>query len=208
MTAERYPTSRIDALSDGIFGVAMTLLVLDVKLADDFHPSSAKELSRGLVRLWPKFFPYAVSFVVLGLRWLSNVQYRPREESVSLRYCLWCLAYLLLVTCLPFSTAVIGRFSSLAPALWLYAANAGLMGVVSLKMMRRQSQSDHWKHGYLQRRYISQAVLIASSVVAVLVSFASVRLALWVYLLNFIAPVIVHRMKTPDPHSRGPQGTG
>jgi uncharacterized membrane protein len=197
MTAERYPTSRIDALSDGIFGVAMTLLVLDVRLADDFHAASAEQLLQGLVGLWPKFFPYAVTFVVLGLRWLSNVQYRPREETVSLDYCLWCLVYLLLVTCLPFSTAVIGRFSSLAPALWLYAVNAGLMGVVSLKMMRRQS--DRWKHSYLQRRYVSQAVLIASSVVAVLVSFASVRLALSVYLLNFIAPVIVHRMRPADP---------
>ena len=113
MTAERYPTSRIDALLDGIFGVAMTLLVLDVRLAEDFHPTSAQQLLQGLVGLWPKFFPYAVSFVVLGLRWLSNVQYRPREETVSLDYCLWCLVYLLLVTCLPFSTAVIGRFSSL-----------------------------------------------------------------------------------------------
>jgi hypothetical protein len=45
-------------LSDGIFGVAMTLLILDVRLPDDFRPRDGAELLQGLVELWPKFLPY------------------------------------------------------------------------------------------------------------------------------------------------------
>ena len=50
-----YPKARLDALSDGIFGVAMTLLVLDVRLPDDFTPHDADDLSRGLLALGLKF---------------------------------------------------------------------------------------------------------------------------------------------------------
>jgi hypothetical protein len=50
-----FQKSRLDALSDGIFGVAMTLLILDVRLPDDFHPKDGAELVQGLLGLWPKF---------------------------------------------------------------------------------------------------------------------------------------------------------
>jgi len=47
------PCSQKRALSDGIFGVAMTLLILDVRLPDDFHPRDGAELVQGLAGLWP-----------------------------------------------------------------------------------------------------------------------------------------------------------
>ena len=56
--AERfYPRARLDALNDAVFGVAMTLLVLDLRLPEDFRAHSAQELLDGLRALWPKFFP-------------------------------------------------------------------------------------------------------------------------------------------------------
>jgi uncharacterized membrane protein len=46
-----FPKARLDTLSDGIYSVAMTLLVLDVRLPDDFHPQDGNELLRGLIAL-------------------------------------------------------------------------------------------------------------------------------------------------------------
>jgi uncharacterized membrane protein len=63
-----FSKARLDTLSDGIFGVAMTLLILDVRLPEDFHPEDGAELVRGLLDLWPKFLPYVLSFGVLSLR--------------------------------------------------------------------------------------------------------------------------------------------
>jgi uncharacterized membrane protein len=74
---------RLDTLSDGVFAVAMTLLVLDVRLPDDFHPRDGAELVTGLIGLWPKFLPYLLSFGVLGLRWLSNIALRSRGEYLD-----------------------------------------------------------------------------------------------------------------------------
>jgi uncharacterized membrane protein len=52
-----FSKARLDPLSDGIFGVAMTLLVLDVRLPDDFHPKDGAELLHGLFDLWPNSCP-------------------------------------------------------------------------------------------------------------------------------------------------------
>ena len=86
-----FSKARLDTLSDGIFGVAMTLLILDVRLPDDFHPGDSGELLRGLIQPWPKFLPYVLSFGVLGLRWLSNVEVRTRAEYVNREYVNWWL---------------------------------------------------------------------------------------------------------------------
>lgn len=99
----QYPRARLDALSDGIYSVAMTLLVLDIRLPEDFHPSSESDLISGFHQLWPKFLTYLLSFFVLGLRWLANVKARGQAETVNSRYVRWWLLNLLLVTCVPFT---------------------------------------------------------------------------------------------------------
>ena len=108
--------ARLDALTDGIFAVAMTILILDVRLPDDFHPADTNALLRAIRDLWPKFVPYLISFFVLGNNWLASIQLKSGEEFVSRSYAARSLLYLVLATCLPFSTTVLGRFGNLAPA--------------------------------------------------------------------------------------------
>ena len=81
-----FSKARLDTLSDGVFSVAMTLLVLDVRLPEDFHPRDGNELVEALIGLWPKFFPYLLSFGVLGLRWLANLEVRSRAEYLDREY--------------------------------------------------------------------------------------------------------------------------
>ena len=54
-----FAKARLGALTDGVFSVAMTLLVLDVRLLEDFHPANDGELLQDLASLWPKFLPSA-----------------------------------------------------------------------------------------------------------------------------------------------------
>src|SRR6201995_5209316 len=111
-----FPKARLDALHDGIFSVAMTLLVLDVRLPEELHPRDATELVTAIVNLWPKFLPYLLSFTVLGLRWLASIEIRGRAECYTRAYVNTWLGSLLLTTCVRFSTIVVGRYGSLAPA--------------------------------------------------------------------------------------------
>ncbi len=145
-----YPKARLDALSDAIFGVAMTLLVLDVRLPDSFEPHNATELLHGLLSLLPKLLPYMLSFVVLGLRWLSNIHLLSREESCSRSYATWWLGYHLLITCVPFTTIVVGRFVEFAPATWLYAGNTILISLVAFRLLALTPSFE--RHDHLRDR--------------------------------------------------------
>jgi uncharacterized membrane protein len=182
-----YPKARFDALTDGIFAVAMTLLVLDLRLPEDFHPRDAEELLRGLYGLTPKFFPYVLSFLVLGLRWLSSLQVRTKTEGFGRSYFRWWLLYLLLTTCVPFTTIVVGRFAGLAPAIWLYAGNLALLGVVSFALARHTPQIEQ---DVLHRHQVSLAFLIGTSLLAIAWSFVSPRQALFALALNVLAPSV------------------
>jgi TMEM175 potassium channel family protein len=183
-----FSKARLDTLSDGIFGVAMTLLILDVRLPDDFHPNDGAELLRGLIRLWPKFLPYVLSFGVLGLRWLSNVEVRSRAEYVNREYVNWWLLYHFLITCVPFTTIVVGRFAHFAPAIWLYAGQTLLMALVGLRLV---SITPHLETGdHLRHRQISGLLLVASSLLAIGLSFIDSKVALWALALNFALPLI------------------
>jgi uncharacterized membrane protein len=183
-----YPKARLDALSDGIFAVAMTLLVLDLRLPDDFTPHDANELLRGLLGLASKILPYALSFAVLGLRWLSNVHLRSRGEEVSRRFAEWWLLYHLLITGVPFTTMVVGRFASFAPAIWLYAGNTVLIAAVSFRMLALTPSFESADH--LRERKVSLGLLMLSSVLAIAWSFVSPGQALWLMVLNASGPTI------------------
>ncbi|SIO55530.1 Uncharacterized membrane protein [Bradyrhizobium erythrophlei] len=190
-----FAKARLDALSDGIFAVAMTLLILDVRLPDDFHPHDGGELLRGVAALWPKFLPYVLGFGVLGLRWLSNIEIRSHAEYLSREYVNWWLLYLLLITCVPLTTIVVGRFAHLAPAIWLYAGLILLIATVALRLV---FITPHLEPGeYLRRRQMSAILLIISALLAIAVSFVDPNLALWAFMLNFAGPLI--RRWSPRP---------
>jgi uncharacterized membrane protein len=189
-----YPRERLDALSDAIFGVAMTLLVLDLRLPDDFHPADGKALLDALYDLVPKFIPYVLSFVVLGLRWRAGVRLRTPAEAFGGAYFRWWLLYLLFITCVPFSTVVMGRFPSLAPAIWVYAGNTALIAVAGFGMAAQTPRAA--RDEFLRDRLLSLAVLFGTSLLAVAWSFVNPRQALLALALNAVAPT---RRKGAEP---------
>jgi TMEM175 potassium channel family protein len=183
-----YPRARFDALTDGIFAVAMTLLVLDLRLPEEFHPHDGKELLDGLLGLGPKFMPYVLSFIVLGLRWVASVQVRTRTETFGRTYFKWWLIYLLLITCVPFTTIVVGRFANLAPAIWLYAGNTALVGIAAFGLLHHTPDIE--RDEFLRDRRISLAILVGSSLLAIGWSFISPRYSLLALTLNVLPPFI------------------
>jgi uncharacterized membrane protein len=183
-----FPKARLDALHDGIFSVAMTLLVLDVRLPDEFHPRDSSELVTAVVNLWPKFLPYLLSFTVLGLRWLASIEIRSRAEYYNRAYVNSWLFYLLLITCVPFSTIVVGRYGSLAPALWLYAGHLLLIALVSMRMMKLTPDLEQGAH--LRAKQMGAMLLVISALLTIAVSFIDPRIAMWGLALNFVQPVI------------------
>jgi uncharacterized membrane protein len=77
---------RLDALTDGVFAFAMTLLVVKFDLPEDFHPKSAAELISGLLGLGGTFIAYVVTFLVLATFWLGRARTKEEPEAASGAY--------------------------------------------------------------------------------------------------------------------------
>lgn len=122
---------RLAALSDGVFAVAMTLLVLDlhVPLPKDVH--SERDLWHAPVLLAPSLLTYVMSFLTLGIFWVGH-QTQLRHFARSDRNLAWIhLVFLFAVTLMPFSTALLAAFRTYRVALAVYWLNIFLLGAVA-----------------------------------------------------------------------------
>jgi len=121
---------RLAALSDGVFAVAMTLLVLDLKppALESIHAET--DLWRALGALSPRLGVYMMSFLTLGIFWVGQQSQLNLIEH-SERSLSWIhLVFLFAVTLTPFSTALLGEFTGYRAALLVYWVNIVLLGVV------------------------------------------------------------------------------
>ena len=119
---------RLAALSDGVFAVAMTLLVLDLRApaAEAIH--SEHDLWRALVTLAPRLLMYMMSFMTLGIFWVGQ-QTQLNHLRRSNRSLTWIhLAFLFMVTITPFSTALLAEHIEYRLALVAYWLTIFLLG--------------------------------------------------------------------------------
>lgn len=118
---------RLAGLQDGVYSIAMTLLVLELKLpAMPEHVTDAM-LWDALFGIWPKLLTWLLSFWVLAIFWIGDARALASFSSVNsflLRLSLWRLA---LVSLLPFSTAFIGEHGDHVPSAALYAGHMVLL---------------------------------------------------------------------------------
>ncbi len=121
---------RLAALSDGIFAVAMTLLVLDLHVPARELVHSDGDLRRALVAMAPQLLVYLMSFVTLGIFWVGQ-QTQLNHLERSDRDLTWIhLAFLFAVTLLPFSTRLLAEFINYRGALLVYWTNILFFGVL------------------------------------------------------------------------------
>ena len=121
---------RLAAMSDGIFAVAMTLLLLELRVpARDLIHSEA-DLRHALALLSPQLLVYVMSFITLGIFWVGQ-QTQLNHLARSDRELTWIhLTFLFAVTLMPFSTRLLIEFLAYRTALLAYWANILALGVV------------------------------------------------------------------------------
>jgi len=130
-----YPRHRLDGLGDAIYGVSITLLVLDIRIPDAVSTIDNAGFLALLRALWPHMLPYLISFVVLSSGWLAAIRVPHRGAQASAGYVRWWRPHLLLVTLMPFSTMLVARFDTAPLVAGVYAANVGLMSLCAWRMM-------------------------------------------------------------------------
>ena len=99
--------SRIEAVSDGVFAIAITLLIIDVKVPTDLHGQS---LAHALGRQWTHYVAFAISFLVIGIIWVNHHRTFDRITRVDGGLSFINLFLLSAIAFLPFPTSLIAEY--------------------------------------------------------------------------------------------------
>lgn len=136
--------ARTEAIADGVFAIAMTLLILDIRVPIAEGIKTEGDLLAAFCALTPKILTYFMSFMTLGIFWTGHsTQYTYIEKSD--RHLGWLSLFILLfVSTIPFTTAFLGEFIHYKIAVGLYWLNILFLGITIYA---------HWsyaqRHGYL-----------------------------------------------------------
>ena len=112
---------RFESFSDGVFAVAITLLILEIHLPSSIsQTSSDSEQTRALLAIWPQYLVYAVSFVTIGIMWFNHHALIDGAHRITYHVIVANLVLLALISFLPFTTEVLARLGLTRPAVVYY----------------------------------------------------------------------------------------
>jgi uncharacterized membrane protein len=201
---------RLAALSDGIFAVAMTLLVLDLRVPvigalqpeQPLWASGALQFEQilwgALGKLLPSLTTYFMSFLTLGIFWVGQ-QTQLNHFTSSNRHLTWIhLAFLLAVSLMPFSTGLLAEFITYRIALAVYWLNLLLLGVALFTSWRYAKRAGLLKeevteeiHTATERRIVFyQAFYAVAVLLCVITTYVSIMLLILLQLNFALAPRI------------------
>jgi len=141
-TRELLGKGRIEALSDGVFAIVVTLLVLELRVPELTDAGSAQEMAEVLLAMTPKFLSLVISFLTVCVIWLNHHRLFTLLASVDVGF-FWLNANLLLwVSVIPFPTALIGDYPTNALALSFYGVVMALMALAFVFMRMRMLKTE------------------------------------------------------------------
>lgn len=160
---------RLAALSDGIFAVAMTLLVLDLHTPTAAKVHSERELVQALAALGPQWIIYGMSFLTLGIFWAGQQTQLNHIEQGTRDFTWIHLGFLFSVTLMPLSTRLLGEFVEYRLAVGIYWLNILVAGVMLYWSWAHATHAGLIKPDIPEeiRNSICRRIIIAQSLYAV-----------------------------------------
>lgn len=126
-----YSTRRIESLTDGVFAIAMTLMVLNLTVPVLSGSVTNQSLWQALTKLGPNLFSLALSFAILGIMWSVHMRQFESIERVDRLTTTLNTLRLFIVVLIPFTTALNANYSSLLIAQIFYPVNLFLLALVT-----------------------------------------------------------------------------
>ena len=186
MKTQTFPSSRIESLTDGIFGFTMTLLVTHLTLPRLAHPVTNAILFNAIMTVFPQFFIFLLSFFLLAVLWGTHhrqFSYIVRSDGILMWINMLRLLFVILV---PFSSELVGNYGSLNVAVLFFNLNIFFLCVISyveweyayMHGLAKRIKEEHRSYAKLKNVYS-----IVISAVACVVGFFNPDLSLQTFLL-------------------------
>ncbi len=189
-------TERVVFFSDAVFAIAMTLLVIDLRVPEVDNGETSGEI---LVSLLPGFLAYVISFWVIAANWNGHHRKFRVINGFDTRLIQLNFLLLFLVAFTPFPTSLMSEYAGEVPSVVLYAVVVASLSLVQLAMWRHA-----WRHDLVDTlvepdmyRYVARNLLVVPVVfgVSILIAiFWDANIAMYSWLALIPATIIVGRV--------------
>ncbi|MBD3327794.1 DUF1211 domain-containing protein [Candidatus Peregrinibacteria bacterium] len=190
--------SRVDTLSDGVFAIVMTLLVLEINIPHStanvlITPS---ELLRDILQMSPLYATYIISFAVLSIFWTSHhtiFHYYAKTTNKALVQL--NMLFLAIIALIPFSSRLLSEFHYNQTAVIMYGANMLLAGIVTIFLFTYALKSREIYNGETTPTAIKQTTLRlfmtpSFAIFGIFASFVSIPASLILFAFPIIFNII------------------
>jgi uncharacterized membrane protein len=196
MSSERrsqiFGKGRLESLTDGVFAIIMTILVFNISVPEIIlfaeEEYTTERLLNRIVNLWPDISTYIISFVTLGVYWVTHHRIF-RWILYADRSLIWInISFLMTVGLIPFSTALLTQYRDQQISIFVYSFNAILAGVIIYALCHHAKGNpelvDKTVHALIRKRSGRRVlVTILTYSVAILFSFIYLPVSLFLFLL-------------------------
>ena len=193
---------RIIFFSDAVFAIVMTLLILDIQVPSIPADLVSTELPHRVLDLWPEFFSYVLSFIVIGTYWMAHHGTFRYIESYD-RALMWLnLLFLLSISFVPFPTSLLGDYGDQQFAVVLYAVSLAiprlLLALIWWYAIKGRISISDRLDPRLSRYHLGRSLSIAAIfLLSVIISFFSVSTVIFTWFLLFAVDAVVWRFVVP-----------
>ena len=197
---------RLEAFCDGVFAIAITLLILEVKIphASDVGPAG---LAHQLAHLWPSYGAYMLSFIMIGIYWANHHYICRFFTRTDHAFNLLHVLFLMCVSFLPFPTAILGQHvihpEAQRAAVAFYALGLLLPAAAWLLIWVYASRGHRLLEPDLDQGFVTR--LTWQFVVSNLLYAGAVVLALWLPLVSLticVGLTLLYLLPPPKPSTR------
>ena len=186
--------SRLEAFSDGVFSIVMTLLVIDIKVPEVAGDVSSTALMAALAKLAPHMWLFVATFAVLAVAWINHhFLFHVFAKTVDRWLNLLNLLYLMIVVFVPFSASFFSAYYGYLLPTTLFGLN--LLGIVLLAVamllyIRRTQNMDHTSTRIFRQARFRSVLSIVSYLLGIAFAFFSAHVSLFFFIFPVVFNII------------------
>jgi uncharacterized membrane protein len=186
---------RLEALSDAVFAIVMTLLVIEIKIPELHSEFTEKSLLHGLEEKWPLFFAYFLSFTMVATFWYThNFLFSLMVKNVNRGLMNLNFVFMAFLSLIPFSSHLLGQYTQSRVAVAVYSLNIAIMAGLNWLIREYEYSNPDIENPNFQEVKVTRIDLVhgtmrvwigfAGSVLAVAFAFLSTYLSLLILILQ------------------------
>jgi uncharacterized membrane protein len=197
-------TGRLEAFSDGVFAVAITLLVIDLKVPTLKEPVTSQQLAEQLFSQWPSYVAFLISFATILIMWVNHHNMFKLVHKSDTTFLFANGFLLLLVTAVPFPTALVSEYLTSSAAVIACVVYCGLFAIINIaynllwwSAVNHHLLKPNVSHFIIRARTRSYLLGFPSYLLALVIAFWSPFVSITICALLWIFWSIASYEKTP-----------